>query len=221
MKNRRLNVLFAAIIALAATPQAYQDAYSLVNDAHERVETEFWSIFLSYQLPGSEEAKTSGRTELMAARGQREEVCPVEPVAARTAEAVRNSQSNEMRTRPKAEARRRGVQENQVAPETFTVAFDNEKEVAGVYAVRPVVFSETEVKALKGAGLHSRDVEKIAEAASRVSLASSYMQGNGAEMKVRQLNEMNKAMRDRTRIMKEKGGEAIYEIQVPNTVGSM
>lgn len=215
MKNRRLNVLFVAIIALAAAPQAYQDAYSLVDAAHERVETEFWSVFLSYQLPGADEAKSSGRTELLAARS-REEACPVEPVAARPA------QSNETRTRAKAEPKRKSTQENSIITETVTVAFDNENEVAGVYPVRPLVFSEKELKGLKGVGgLHSRDMEKIAEAASRASLASSYMQGNGMEMKVKQINEMNKAMRDRTRIMKEKGGDSLYEIQTPNTVGSM
>lgn len=214
MKNRRLNVLFVAIIALAAAPQAFHDAHSLVDAAHERVETEFWSIFLSYHLPGTGEASTSGRTGLIAARSEREEDCPVEPKVE-----VRDSRSNETRTRAKFEARRKSAPETSVAPETFTVSFDDEKEVAGVYTVRPSVFSAKEIKMLKGAGLHSRDVEKVAEAASRASLASS-LNENGMEMKSKQLIDMNKALRDRTRNVRDRN-ESLYEVQVPNRVGSM
>lgn len=221
MKNRRLNVLFIAIIALAAAPQAFHDAQRLVKAAHERAETEFWSVFLSYQVPESNEAKTSGKIELVAARSQQAttESCAIEPVAARSAEAIRYSRSNETRARAKAEARRTSAQENTDVTEMVEADFDSADEVAGVYTVRPVVFSEKEQKALRAAGVHARDAERASNAASKASIAS-FAPGREAQMKIKQVMDMDKLMRQRNRNIKERG-ETLYDIQTPNTVGSM
>jgi hypothetical protein len=221
MKNRRLNVLFIAIIALAAAPQAMHDAHRLVNAAQERAESEFWSIFLSYTSP--ESGSTSGKTTLVAARSQQEteEVCPTERVIVRQVTASRNSQPGEARMRARAEAKRATAkeEENTSLPETVEVASDNREEVANLYTVPVVNFSEREQKALRAAGVHARGAEKIAEAASRGSLAA-FAPGNEAQLKLKQM-EMDRLLRQRTRINVRDKGESLYEIQTPNTVGSM
>lgn len=216
MKNRRLNVLFIAIIALAAAPQAMHDAHQLVNTAQERAESEFWCIFLSYRSPEAGEAKSSAKTELVASQGRQEEVCPTERIMVRQTEATREAQTGETRARAKAESRRTVAQEK--SSRTEIVEVYNSNEVASVYDVRPVVFSEKEQKALKAAGLHARDVEKAAGAASRTSVAS-FAPGSDMQMKLKQMSDMDKVLRQRTRI-KERG-ESLYEIQTPNTLGSM
>jgi hypothetical protein len=222
MKNRRLNVLFIAIIALAAAPQAFNDAYRLVNAAQERAETEFWSVFLSYQMPEADGAKTSGRTELVAARRQQQETeaCQLEGVVARSTESLRRRQSNQASPGTRVtnvETRRADAIPE--APETVEADFDNADEVASVYTARPVVFSEKELKALKSAGLHARDAEKIADAASKGSIAS-FVQGNESQIKIKQVMEMNNLQLLRPRNNKERG-ESVYEISTPNRVGSM
>ncbi|MCA1557505.1 MAG: hypothetical protein LC731_03075, partial [Acidobacteria bacterium] len=80
MKNRRLNVLFMALIALAAAPQAFWDAHRLANAAQERVESEFWSVFLSYQMPGSNGGDRGGVSKEMVAAPSTQEKdsnCPL------------------------------------------------------------------------------------------------------------------------------------------------
>ncbi|HEX8746765.1 MAG TPA: hypothetical protein VF717_06160 [Pyrinomonadaceae bacterium] len=222
MKNRRLNVLFIAIIALAAAPQAMHDAHRLVNAAQERAESEFWSIFLSYTSPEAGEAKTYGSRQLIAERRRQEteEVCPTERTVVRQAEASRNSRPSETRMRTKAETGRAASQEeeNTTLSETVEAASDNRNEVATLSTVRPVVFSETEQTALRTVGVHARDAEKSAEAASRGSLAS-FAPGSQMQLKIKQV-EMDRLLRQRTRTIKDRG-ETSYEIQTPNTVGSM
>lgn len=218
MKNRRLNVLFIAIIALAAMPQAMHDAHRLVNAAQERAESEFWSIFLSYGSAEAGEAKTAGKTELLAARSRREslEACPNEPAVVRQPEASRDFAQT--RPRAKAEARRTPPQEKSGGPETVEVDMDGSDEVvANVFTVRPVVFSEKEQKALRAAGVHARDAERIAGAASRTSVASF---APTKEMQLKKVSDMDKLLRQRTRNLKERN-EPLYEIQTPNTIGSM
>ncbi|HEX8177045.1 MAG TPA: hypothetical protein VF543_18280 [Pyrinomonadaceae bacterium] len=221
MKNRRLNVLFIAIIALAAAPQAMHDAHRLVNAAQERAESEFWSIFLSYTSPEAGEAKSSGRSELIAARSRQEteEVCPTERVVVRQAES-RNSRPSEARMRARAEARRATSEdeENTVLPETVEADSDSRDEVANLYTVRPVIFSEREQTALRATGVHARDAEKIAEAASRGNLAS-FAPGRETQLKIKQM-EIDRLLRQRNRATRDRG-ESNYEIQTPNTVGSM
>ncbi|HKS30738.1 MAG TPA: hypothetical protein VJS44_23245 [Pyrinomonadaceae bacterium] len=217
MKNRRLNVLFIAIIALAAAPQAMHDAHRLVNAAQERAESEFWSIFLSYTSPEAGEAKSSGKSELMAARGREEmEICPTERVVVRQSVAPRSSQPVETRARAKAEARRMPAEEKPEPSEAVDIASE---EVASVYEVRPVAFSEKEQEALKAAQLHARDVEKFAAAASRASVAA-FAPGSEPQMKMKLMGDVDKLLRQRTRNIKDRS-EFTYEIQTPNTVGSM
>lgn len=222
MKNRRLNVLFIAIIALAAAPQAMHDAHRLVNAAQERAESEFWSIFLSYTSPESGEAKAQSKSTLIAARKGQEtkEVCPTERVViVRQAEASRDSQPGQARARAKAEARRTAAREEKDTslPEMVEAASGN-NEVANVYTVRPVTFSERERESLRAAGIHARDVEKIAEATSRGNLAA-FAPGRETQMKIKQM-EMDRLLRQRPRTVRDKG-EFVYDIQTTNTVGSM
>ncbi|MBD0372078.1 MAG: hypothetical protein ICV60_14650 [Pyrinomonadaceae bacterium] len=222
MKNRRLNVLFIAIIALAAAPQAFYDAYRLANAAQERAESEFWSVFLSYQMPEADGAQTARATELMAARSQQpREACALERMAARASEAARSSQSNE--TAPARvrviSAEAKGAKTILVLPETVEADSDGADEVASALPSRSVLFSEKEQKALRASGIHARDIERIADAASKASLAS-FRENGGPEIKVRQAMEMDKLLRQKTRNSREKG-ESLYEFSTPNTVGSM
>ncbi|HEY0320450.1 MAG TPA: hypothetical protein VGC66_05710 [Pyrinomonadaceae bacterium] len=205
MKNRRLNVLFIAIIALAAAPQALQDAHRLVNAAHERAENEFWSVFLSYQIPEANGAQTKGSTGLSAGTRQPEtkDTCPLQRAIAQPVEVARNSRSNEApaQLRAKREARRAGAQAvNPDAPQTVEPAPVSDEEVAAVYTVRPIVFTEEEQKVLKSAGLHARDTEKVADNASKATMASFVQENENVQIKARQLMQMDKLLqRQRTR----------------------
>jgi hypothetical protein len=224
MKNRRLNVLFIAIIALAAAPQALQDAHSLVNAAQERAETEFWSVFLSYQTPGPAITEKSAATELVAARQpETKESCPVEQMAGRALKVVRDAEANDNAARVKivnVEAMRASAKANKSVPETIEVNFADGESVASLYTVRAVAFSEKEQKGLNAACLHARDTERIADAASKAALASFIQGKENTQIKVKQLMEMDKLLRQRTRSMMDRG-ESVGEMPNPNPVGSM
>lgn len=223
MKNRRLNVLFIAIIALAAMPQALQDARSLVSAAHERAENEFWSVFLSYQMPEANSAATKGGSQL-ALRQQAS--CPLQRRAAERVEVARNSQSSEApaQVRAKGEARRAKAQANPNVPETVEPAVDNVEALASEYAytytVRPVVFSEEEQKALKAASLHARDTEKQADSDSKASLASFLQENQNMRIRVKQLMGLDKLQRQRNRDTRDRI-ETIDPASAANPIGSM
>jgi hypothetical protein len=218
MKNRRLNVLFIAIIALAAAPQAWQDAHRLVNAAQERAETEFWSVFLSYRTPAAGDAEAVSASGLVASnRHEAQGDCPLE--RGKQSEAVRDSRKNESSTPTRVirESRRASAKSDQDAPQAVEADLDEET-IASMERVSTAAFAEKDKNALRAAGLHARDVEKIASLASRATLAS-FVQGNeDRQIKVKQLMEMDKFLRQRARYDRPEPGD---EIPAPNPVGSM
>jgi phosphotransferase system HPr-like phosphotransfer protein len=190
--------------------------------AHERAENEFWSVFLSYQMPGANGAATKGGSQLMDAR-RRQETCPLQRQSAQPVEVARNSQSSQAQVRAKREARRSSVQANSAAaPETVESASDDAEATASLYTytVRPVVFSEKEQKALKAAGMHARDTEKLADLASKATLASFLQENQNMRIKARQLMDMDKLQRQRNRYTRDRI-ESSDETPAPNPIGSM
>src|SRR5918997_1316772 len=123
MKNRRLNVLFIALIALAAAPQALLDVHRLANAAQERVESEFWSVFLSYQTPSSEGTRGGVRQELVSAPRAEgtDTACPLQQADASQMEVARVFRANDnaqTRARSNAEVRRDSAKAAPDVPET-------------------------------------------------------------------------------------------------------
>jgi hypothetical protein len=217
MKNRRLNVLFIAIIAVAAAPQALLDAHRLANAAQERFETEFWNVFLSYQRPGANGAG-AGESRLLPSANQPDGACPLERMAAQPVMVARNSRSNEIQSRANSEARR--TKEITGEPEQVEAPSDESAAVADVDTLPTVELSAKELNMLRGARLHARDTEKIADSTSRATLAS-FMQGDqDLRIKMREALEMDKFLRQRTRSLQERD-EELDDISVPNPVGSM
>jgi hypothetical protein len=226
MKNRRLNVLFMAIIALAAAPQALQDVYGLVNAAHERAETELWSVFLSYQTPDANAREKSAATELVAVRREQEtqEACPLERTAEQKVEVVRGSQSNNnaaSKRNVNVEARRASAKAITDVPEMVEAEFEDGETEARTFTVRTVAFSEKDQKALKALGLHARDTERIADAASKTALASVLQGRESMQIKMKQTMEVDRLLRQKTRAIRDRG-ESFDEIPAPpNSLGGM
>jgi hypothetical protein len=221
MKNRRLNILFIAIIALAAAPQAMHDVYRLVNAAQERAESEFWNVFLSYQMPESNGSERGGVRMLPAAgREQVEGACPLERMASRSTEASRGSRSSTAaRARAlNAEAKRTSTKFD--SDEAEAVASDDADEVASAEGVRYISLPEQEQKALRTSRTHARDAEKIADAANRASLASFMENNEELQIKVKQMKDMDKLLRRRIPGMREPV-ESFNAIPAPNTADNM
>jgi hypothetical protein len=216
--------LFIAIIALAAAPQALLDAHRLVSAAQERAETEFWSVFLSYQTPAANGTEKRAATELVAARRRQEEkdACPLQRTPERAVRVASDSQSNDGAARARAagaEAVRASAKANRSVPQTVEADFDDGEEVARVFTVRTVGFTEKEQKALGAAGLHARDTEKIVDAASRASLASFSQGKENLQIKMKQMMEMDKLLRQRPRSNRDRSES--FEVPTPNPIGSM
>jgi hypothetical protein len=216
MKNRRLNVLFIAIIALAAAPQALLDAHRLANAAQERFEVEFWNVFLSYQMPG---ASGAAESRLVPAVNKQESACPFENAPAQQPATVAvKSRSTDTQLRSSAEARR--ARDINIEPQKAEVAASDE-EVAQVDEVPTVELSAKELKALRDARLHSRDTERAADAASRASIASFMQNNQELRIKMKEATEMDKLLRQRTRSLKERGADFDNIPTPPATDGSM
>jgi hypothetical protein len=223
MKNRRLNVLFIAIIAVAAAPQALQDMGRLVSVAQERAETEFWSVFLSYQTTEAKGTETRGATELMAARrSSAVNSCPLERVRLRVDGATRNSQSNENSTpaRSSQQVKKANAKAQPAGNQPVEQVVDGDETVAAVYRVRTTEFSEEEKDALRAASLHARDTDKLADAASKTSLASFLPGTENLQIRVKQAMEMDRALRQRVRFPRDRS-ESDNSIPAPNPDGSM
>lgn len=227
MKNRRLNILFIALIALAAAPQAMHDLRSLVNAAQERAESEFWSVFLSYQ---SAEGNGSGRggargNELIAARTEKRSACPLQPAFESQPELVRSAESKPgaqpaARTRSNAEGKRTSARAEASAADTDNADVDDEEALASVDVV-PAVASEKVQTDLNSAGMHARDSERLANAAQKAALASFVQEKGDAQIKFRQLMEIDKALRQRNRNTRERTPLAPELPAVPNPGDSM
>jgi hypothetical protein len=217
MKNRRLNVLFIAIIALASAPQALLDAHRLANAAQERFETEFWNVFLSYQMPGANSAE-AGASRLVPAGNQRGGACPLERIPAQPVALARNSRSNEIQLRANAEARR--TRQSTSATQKSEASSDESATATDVDTVPAIELSAKELKVLKAASLHSRDTGKIGDDAPGATLASFVQGSRDLRIKMREAMEMDKLLRQRTRSLREQD-EELDEIPAPNPVGSM
>lgn len=222
MKNRRLNVLFIALIALAAAPQAAHDVYRLVSAAQERAESEFWNIFLSYQMPESNGGDRGGVRMLPAAgrEQQTEGACPLERIASRSTEASRASQSSTAARARALNAEARRVSTKNDSDKAEAVASDDVDEVASAEGVRYVSLPEQEQKALRSSRTHARDAEKIADAASRASLASFMENNEELQLKVKQIKDMDRLLRRRMPGLPDRI-ESFNTIPAPNTVDSM
>jgi hypothetical protein len=222
MKNRRLNILFIAIIALAAAPQALHDAYRLVNAVQERAESEFWSVFLSYQMPESNGGERGGVRVLPAAGGgqQDEGACPLERIASRSMEAPRASRSNTAARARALSAEAKPAATKDDSDEAEEIASDDADEVASAEGVPAISLPEREQKALRSSTPHARDAEKMADAASRASLASFIENNEELQLKVKQMKDMDKLLRRRTPGLRGPV-ESFNTIPAPNTVGSM
>lgn len=224
MKNRRLNLLFIAIMALAAAPQALQDARRLANAAQDRAETEFWSIFLSYQMPGAKSLEARGTTELVAMRRQgAPDSCPLTVIPSRAAEAARASQANKSSTPARAirETRRASSTAELAASQPVDPVFDDET-LASLDAVRRVGFSEEGKNRLRAAGPHARDTEKFADVATRAAFASFVPENENIQIRMKQALEMDKPLRRRIRYTRNRSDNAdAADIPLPNPAGSM
>jgi hypothetical protein len=219
MKNRRLNVLFIAIIAVAAAPQALQDMGRLVSVAQERAETEFWSVFLSYQTTEAKPAETRSATELMAdRRSGAANSCPLESVRLRVDGATRNSQSNENSTTARSSQQMKRASAKAQPAENQAV--NDDEMLATVYRVRTVEFSEEERDALRAVSPHARDAEKLTDVTSKASLASFLPGNENLQIRVKQAMEMDKALRQRVRFPRDRT-ESDDSIPAPNPNGSM
>ena len=207
MKKRRLNVLFVAIIALAAAPQALQDARRLVHAAQDRAESEFWSVFLSYRTAG-EQAK--GATELVADRRSVAMTnCPFERIAARALDATRASQTNIIREIRRASAKARAAASQTVEPDS------KDETVARVFSARTVEFSEVE----KRINPHARDAEKLADSSNRTTMAS-FLPDN-ENMKIRVKQALDKILQQKVRNTGDGNNSDEDNEDAPGDTGSM
>jgi hypothetical protein len=226
MKNRRLNILFVAIIALAAAPQALQDAHRFANAAQERVEDEFWSVFLSSQMPEANASRQMDSpqrqlapAELVADAGaSASQNCPLERVV-ENVEAVASAYkaTAESQARPSRAVRRAAEKAQAESAEPQEAMVDDRQQVASLDAVRRVEFTEKERSALEAARLHSREAEKAADVASKASAFASFADDDeGLQIKIKQT--MDKQMRVRTRYMMDVPGQGL---PAPNPTRSM
>jgi hypothetical protein len=85
--------------------------------------------------------------------------------------------------------------------------------------MREVAFTEKEQKSMKSAGLHARDAEKIANLASKATLASFFERSEDAQIKVRQI-EVDNLLRQKIRYI-EDSSEENDEIPTPETFEGM
>lgn len=227
MKNRRLNVLFIAVIALAAAPQALQDARQWANAAQERAETEFWSLFLSYQTPDSDGARAKGSSELFAMRRpDTASRCPLRRIALPAIDETRRSEGAKDSTPAKAAKETRRVSAaNRGAAATTTISqqvrrdFDGEA-LASAERARMFEFSEEEKEALRGAALHARQTEKITGLASKTDIASSVPRYENFQIRVKKTMELDKLLRQKA-LDKRERRETNDEIPTPGPIGSM
>ena len=217
MKNRRLNVLFIAIIALAATPQAIQDVRRLVSAAQERAEVELLSVFLSYQTTG-ETDREAGNAKGLVADNRRETKASCSLDHSGQAGETRDSESKQSVGAPaRINRQARRVNAKADSADAKPVQYVEEETVASVDVIRTVAFSEKETRQLKAA-LHARDADKMADEASRAALASFVEGRENLQIKTRQLKDMDKLMRQRNRYIR---GEADEQLPPPNPVGTM
>lgn len=211
--------MFIAIIALAAAPQALQDARRLANAVQDRAESEFWSIFLSYQTPNSRGVEARGKTELLAARrSDGQSSCPLQRMAVQVVEAVSDSQTSRtlIRTRTLAESRPARAKAKQViTPEAVEPQADDET-MASLAEARAIEFSERGKSALDGARPHARDSEKMSGALPKPAMAFSW-QDNETRIKVRPVMEINKFLRRKARDLKERND--VMSRELPETPG--
>jgi hypothetical protein len=223
MKNRRLNVLFIAVIALAAAPQALQDARQWANAAQDRAETEFWSIFLSYQTPAPEGARAKGSTELVAVRGgaQTGDKCPFKRIVMPAGE-TRDSEGVKAAAPSKAAKETRGARltPGAAGPGQVERDFDNEAVASAAQPVRVFRFSEGEKSALRASALHGRETERMTDVAMKPDIASSFPRYENIQIKVRQVMELDRPMRRKARDSRERS-EPSDDLPVANPVGSM
>lgn len=224
MKNRRLNILFIALIALAAAPQAMHDLRSLANAAQERAESEFWSVFLSYQ---SQEENGTGRggargNELIAARKEIRNACPLQQVMESQPQLVRSAEAkqSDTRARSNAEGKRTSTRTDASVPETVDAGVDEDESLASVDAL-PTVASEKAEKALNSSGMHARDTERIAGAAQKAALASFDQEYGNLQLRFKQLMEIDRNLRPKGRNSKERTPLAPELPPVPNPGDSM
>lgn len=225
MKNRRLNILFIALIALAAAPQAMHDLRNLVSAVQERAESEFWSVFLSYQSQeGNGTSRDGARgNELIAARTEKRSACPVQlgesqPQLVRSAES-KPSQQRDARSRSNAEGKRTSARAEASAPEADDADADVDESVASNDAL-PSTASEKAEKALNSAGMHARDSERLANAAQKAALASFVDENGDLQIKFKQLMEIDRTLRQK-RNQRERSPLAPELPPVPNPGDSM
>lgn len=222
MKNRRLNVLFIAIIALAAAPQALLDARQWANAAQERAETEFWSVFLSYQTPDAGGARAKSSTELVAMRRTgANSGCPLERIAAPAVNAPRNAEGAKDSTPAKAarETRRASAAMRPAASQPVQQDPGDET-IASAEPARTFEFSEAEKKALRGAALHQRETERLSNIASETDIASSLPGNENIQIRMKRALDFDKLLRQRVRYDRERN-EANDEIPTQSPIGSM
>jgi hypothetical protein len=216
MKNRRLNVLFIAIIALAAAPQALQDARGLANVLHEQAETKFWNIFLSYQTPDA--ARSS---ELVARRGTvAREACPLERmiVGNRAADSRSKAVTSNV---AKEKNRVPVVTPNAVTPEPVEPVIEDEM-LAVSFVPRTIEFAEKEKNALKVAKLHGAELEKLADMAAKLSMASTLVPGDqNIQIRTKQAMEFDRLMRRRARNNRERSGDEREALPEPKAEEGM
>ncbi len=206
MKNRRLNVLFVAIIALAAAPQALDDARHLMNSAQERIEAGFWNTFLSYRERSIEAGHTSPQPELIAAvRPLDGEDCLFESEASTSAAAVRNA-SRTIENPAPAQGRANPSRDNRalglnVEEENFDFNFEKGDEPG---APQPVELTEQDKKAFRVAGLHALYAARVSDEVAKAAIASSLLERD-EQLRTRMRRETDKLTRPKVRYLLDKG----------------
>jgi hypothetical protein len=207
-------------MALAASPQALQDARRLVNATRERAEEHYWSVFLSYQTPSAE---NRGATPYVADNRTKDDGdCPLERVAAGAEQKAiplsRGGKSGPVRALQAAGR----TSEKARSIESVASNAVGEEKLAGLEKVEARSTAAQDRSALRAAGLHTGEIEREAAAASKASMAFSFSQIDEKTLKLRQIREMEKPLRQRTRYLMditEPGSPP--ESANPNPVGSM
>lgn len=196
--------MFIAIIALAAAPQALQDARRLANAVEDRAESEFWSIFLSYQTTGAKGVEARGKTELLAERrSNAHSQCPLQRMVAQVAQTASDSKPGYtlIRARSLAESRRAKAQQA-ITPQAVEPETDDET-IASLDTPSTVEFSEREKSAFNAARPHARDFEKVSGAFPKPSMAFNW-QDEEMQMRVRPVLDVNRLLRRKARDVKER-----------------
>jgi hypothetical protein len=116
MKSRRVTIFCVAMIALAGTPRAWQEAGKLLNIVQHKAQVKFWSMV----LPGDRE---SAKTELIAAAEVPEgeladdaSTCPPASVKSWKNRAPGSSKANRMIARAFVQAKARAQRQTDSAP---------------------------------------------------------------------------------------------------------